>query len=76
MNQRLSELPDRAGDDTKVTQTTYRGNAGGAEVVLVTAEDDGHTWPGRQGSAALGRSTQNVSGNDLIWDFFERHPLE
>lgn len=72
----VEELPDRGGDGTKVTRTTYRGDTAGAEVVLVTIEGGGHTWPGRPGSAALGRSTRNVSANDLIWEFFERHPMD
>jgi polyhydroxybutyrate depolymerase len=62
-------------DGTKVTRTTYRGDAAGAEVVLVSIAG-GHTWPGRAGSAALGCSTQNVSANDIIWEFFERHPMK
>jgi polyhydroxybutyrate depolymerase len=60
----------------KVTRTTYQGDAAGAEVVLVAVEGGGHTWSGRPGSAALGRSTRNVSANELIWAFFERHPME
>jgi hypothetical protein len=28
------------------------------------------------GLVALGRSTQNVSANDLVWEFFERHPMD
>lgn len=72
----VEELPDRTGDGTNVTRTTYRGDTVGPEVVLVAVGGGGHTWPGRSGSAALGRSTQNVSANDLIWEFFERHPME
>jgi polyhydroxybutyrate depolymerase len=72
----VDEMPDRVSDGTTVTHTTYQGDAAGAEVMLVTVAGGGHTWPGRPGSAALGRSTRNVSGNDLIWEFFERHPLE
>jgi polyhydroxybutyrate depolymerase len=45
------------------------------EVVLVTVGGGGHTWPGRLGSAALGHSTRSMSANDLIWEFFERHPM-
>jgi poly(3-hydroxybutyrate) depolymerase len=43
-----------------------RGNTNGVEVVLVTVEGGSHTRPGRPGSAALGRSTRNVSADDLI----------
>jgi polyhydroxybutyrate depolymerase len=69
-------LPDRAGDGTTVTVRTYGGGGGGAEVVLVAVGGGGHTWPGRQpGTRVLGRSTRNVSANDLMWEFFERHPM-
>jgi polyhydroxybutyrate depolymerase len=44
-------------------------------VVLVTVEGGGHTRPGRPASAVLGRSTRNVAANDLIWEFFTRHPM-
>ena len=68
-------LPGRAGYGVKVTVTTC-GGGHGAEVVLVTVGGGGHTWPGRQpGTRVLGRATRNVSANDLMWDFFERHPL-
>jgi polyhydroxybutyrate depolymerase len=69
-------LPDRARDGTTVAIKTYGGGGGGAEVVLVVIEGGGHTWPGREpGTRVLGRSTRNVAANDLMWEFFERHPL-
>ena len=70
------ELPDRARDGTRVVRRTYGGGRGGSEVVLVTVHGGGHTWPGRPArSTALGRATGNVSANDLLWDFFRRHPM-
>jgi polyhydroxybutyrate depolymerase len=72
----VEELPDRASDGTRVTRKTYRGDTDGAEVVLVVVEGGGHTWPGQPAGNALGRSTQNVSANDLIWEFFERHSMK
>lgn len=72
----VEELPDRAGDGTRVTRKTYSGETDGAEVVLVVVGGGGHTWPGRDpGTTRLGRSTRIVSANDLIWEFFERHPM-
>jgi polyhydroxybutyrate depolymerase len=69
-------LPDEADDGTTVTRTTHGGGRDGAEVVLITIEGGGHTWPGRDSRlAALGRSTRDVSANDLMWEFFQRHPL-
>jgi polyhydroxybutyrate depolymerase len=70
-------LPDKARDGTKVTKKTYAGGKGGAEVVLVEIEGGGHTWPGREPLLKyLGKSTQNVSANDLMWEFFLKHPLK
>lgn len=70
-------LPDTAKDGTKVVRKTYGGGRDGAEVVLVVIEGGGHTWPGRQPLAQfLGQSTRNVSANDLMWDFFQKHPMK
>jgi polyhydroxybutyrate depolymerase len=72
----LETLPERTKDGTTVTRKTYGGGKGGAEVVLVTIEGGGHTWPGRDpGTKVLGRATKNVSANDVMWDFFQRHPM-
>ncbi len=65
------------GDEMRVTRKTYGGGQDGAEVVLVVIEGGGHTWPGRRSPAnILGRSTLTVSANDLMWDFFQRHPMK
>jgi polyhydroxybutyrate depolymerase len=59
----------------RVTRSKYSSGRGGSEVVLVVVEGGGHTWPGRRPRvAALGRSTRNVSANDLMWEFFQKHP--
>jgi polyhydroxybutyrate depolymerase len=69
-------LPDKAKDSTTVTILTYGGGRDGAEVVLVVIEGGGHTWPGREpGTKVLGRATRNVSANDMMWDFFEKHAM-
>jgi polyhydroxybutyrate depolymerase len=71
-----SELPDKAHDGTKVTRQLYVPREGGAEVVLYTIEGGGHTWPGRQLPVRfLGRSTEQISANDMIWEFFQKHPM-
>jgi polyhydroxybutyrate depolymerase len=63
-------------DKTKVTRKTYGGGKNGTEVILVTIEDGGHTWPGRQLPIGfLGKAARNISANELIWEFFEKHPL-
>ena len=71
------ELPDLAKDGTKVLKKTYSGGKDGAEVVLVVIEGGGHTWPGRPlPERSLGKVTANVSANDLMWTFFEKHAMK
>jgi polyhydroxybutyrate depolymerase len=69
-------LPDKARDGTKVTKKSYGPGKQGAEVVLVIIEGGGHTWPGREPRVKfLGKSTKNVAANDLMWEFFQKHPM-
>ena len=64
-------------DEMKVTRKTYSGGKNGAEVVLIVIEEGGHTWPGQQPPVGfIGKSTTNVSANDLMWDFFQKHGLK
>ncbi len=70
------KLPDKAKDDTSVTIKTYGGGKDGAEVVLVAVEGMGHTWPGREPALkVLGKATKNVSANEMMWEFFEKHAM-
>jgi polyhydroxybutyrate depolymerase len=71
------EIPDKAKDGTKATWKTYGGGKNGAEVVLVTIEGAGHTWSGQQPAVKfLGKSTRNVSANEMMWEFFQKHPMK
>lgn len=72
------DLPDTEDDGTKSTRTTHGGGRDGSEVVLITTEGGGHTWPGREFGpelAVLGKSSKDVSANDLIWEFFQKHRM-
>ncbi|MGA2064878.1 MAG: PHB depolymerase family esterase [Thermoguttaceae bacterium] len=74
---KTEKLPDKAGDGTTVTKKTYGPGKDGAEVVLFLIEGGGHTWPGQQPPVGfLGKSTKNISANDLIWEFFKKHPMK
>lgn len=60
---------------------TFGNCAGGTEVVLCTMEGGGHTWPGgtylrddRWWKEAVGNLSTDISANDVMWDFFEKHP--
>lgn len=76
----------RNGCDPTPTQTfkngdshcdTFAGCQGGGQVVFCTVEGGGHTWPGGPGlfSVGLGKTTQDLSANGAMWDFFEKHTL-
>jgi polyhydroxybutyrate depolymerase len=67
-------LPDKADDGMRVTRKTWGGCKQNTEVVLIEIEGGGHTWPGMPPPATLGRSTMDISANDLMWEFFQRHP--
>lgn len=72
----VEELPDRHDDGTTVTRTTYGPGDDGAEVILLTIHGGGHTWPSRPSPNVLGKSTREISANDLIWEFFQRRRLD
>ncbi|HEU4322463.1 MAG TPA: PHB depolymerase family esterase [Roseiflexaceae bacterium] len=75
----VEALPDTADDGTRVSRQTYGGGKDGTEVVLVTIEGGGHTWPGRDfgpGMEVLGVSTKDILANDVIWEFFAKHPMK
>ena len=70
-------LPDKADDGMKCTRKTWSGGKDGSEVVLIEIEGGGHTWPGMEPPVAmLGKSTKDISANDLMWEFFQTHPLK
>jgi polyhydroxybutyrate depolymerase len=73
----ITKLPKKVDDGTAVEVKTYGGGKDGSEVVLVVIESGGHTWPGREPKVKfLGKSTKNVSANDLMWEFFQKHPMK
>ena len=61
-----------------VTLVRYRC-PGQADVQLYRVEGGGHTWPGSEFSKAIehitGPVTFSIDANDVMWRFFERHPL-
>ena len=70
-------LPDKADDGMKSTRKTWSGGKDGSEVVLIEIENGGHTWPGNEPIVAmLGKSTKDISANDLMWEFFQKHPMK
>lgn len=75
----VEKLPDKEEDGTRVIRNTYVDGKAGAEVILYLIEGGGHTWPGREFGPelkVLGKSTHDISANDLIWEFFAKHPMK
>ena len=71
----ITPLPDKADDGMKVNRKTWSGGREESEVVLIEIEGGGHTWPGQKPIvSSLGESTMDISANDLMWEFFQKHP--
>ncbi len=71
----VTALPSARGDPTRVRRETYAPCNAGTEVVFYVIGGGGHAWPGREARAGfLGRSTLSISANDLMWEFFQKHP--
>ncbi len=69
-------LPDKSPDDgTTASRKTWGPGTSGAEVGLVEIKGGGHTWPGQVPLVPfIGKSSRDISANDIIWEFFQRHP--
>jgi polyhydroxybutyrate depolymerase len=64
-------------DKLKVTRKEWNQGKDGAEVVLYVIENGGHTWPGMdKGPPFLGASTMNINANEVMWEFFQKHPMK
>jgi polyhydroxybutyrate depolymerase len=73
---RVVDRQDVADDGTNVCRTSYGPGRDGSEVILYAIEGGGHTWPGRDVRLRLlGKSTRDISANDLMWEFFQKHPM-
>jgi polyhydroxybutyrate depolymerase len=71
----VTEVPAQR-DKYRVLRKEYGACKDNAAVVLYIIEGGGHSWPGRHHQPAfLGPSTDNISANELMWQFFKRHPL-
>ena len=73
----VADLQDLADDGTKVRRKVFGPGKENSEVVLYVIQGGGHTWPGQDARfRLLGKSTRDVSANDLMWEFFQKHPMK
>jgi polyhydroxybutyrate depolymerase len=74
----VTDLPNRVDDGTSITREVWAQCEGDAEVVLYSVEGAGHTWPGGlqyQPEEMIGKTSRDMDASQVIWEFFERHPL-
>ncbi len=73
---KITQFPDIADDGTKVKRFDYPAKVGAGDVVYIEIEGGGHTWPGQSAIVSfIGKSTKDISANDLMWEFFVAHPM-
>ena len=85
--QKTAAWAERNGCAPKVQQTTVTADVTllsyscpkGADVELYRVTGGGHTWPGskfsQQIESIVGPTTMSISANELMWKFFQAHPL-
>ena len=77
---KIEELPKKTDDGTSIRRHTFAPGKDGSEVILIEIIGGGHTWPNRPSLPAiegvLGKSTSQISANEMIWEFFEKHPMK
>ncbi len=56
-----------------VTTHTWSNCKENAEVILYALENHGHTWPGTL--VRLPAITSPINATDIMWDFFQSHPM-
>ncbi len=58
-----------------IERLTWGPGDAGSEVVFYRIDGGGHVWPGRTpDSFLLGPAVPSLDANEIIWQFFERHP--
>lgn len=75
-----AELPDKDPQDgTTVKQEVFRQCQQGADVIVYTIIGGGHTWPGGLQYLpvpAIGKTTSDINGSEIIWEFFSGKTLK
>jgi polyhydroxybutyrate depolymerase len=71
-------MPRTIYDKDGIIGKVYPDCHGASTVVFYIISGAGHTWPG--GNSILperwvGKTTDKIKANDVIWDFFKAHPL-
>lgn len=71
----FTEVPDTNSEDGSTAEHyLYANESSGNAVELYKVIGGGHTWPGAV--FIIGVTNQDISANELIWEFFKKHKLE
>ena len=72
-------LPPRASGGLQTNIDSYSDCTQGTEVMLYSIVDGGHFWPGGEQpyvpANKIGRSSDDLEANEVIWKFFAAHPM-
>jgi polyhydroxybutyrate depolymerase len=79
-NNECKGTPVRRKISEDVTQTIYGSCKDNSEVLFFRVNKSGHTWPGGPRADSLeekglGKTNKDINATNLIWSFFEAHPL-
>lgn len=69
---------DGVEDGTRVGVQEVADCRPSGEVVLVTVEGGGHTWPGGWQylpEVLVGKTSRDADASEMLWSFFQRHPM-
>lgn len=71
------DVLSKEADELKITRKTFGPGKDDTEVILITIEGGGHTWPGEPPPVKfIGKSAMTISANEMMWEFFQKHPLK
>ncbi|MBV9410321.1 MAG: poly(3-hydroxybutyrate) depolymerase [Acidimicrobiia bacterium] len=67
--------PDETRPSSEVTLHQWTGCKPAGDVRFYIINGGGHTWPGAADLAFLGKTTHQISATQILWAFFQAHPL-
>jgi polyhydroxybutyrate depolymerase len=69
-------IPPQRSESGTILHDVYNRCSQGSALELYTVEGGEHAWPGGEAvSAQIGEPTMEISASQLIWEFFNAHPM-
>lgn len=70
----VETFPPAYPDGTHIVRHIYHSPDPHGQIQFYEVVGGGHTWPGKQSIfTILGKSTQNLDANRVLWQFFQQH---